>query len=127
MPATGPLRSAPISIMKRRSGHVPPPARASNARTAANNASNHRSSRTFKFRYFTERAATDIPDGTGKTHEIGCGDATKCEVANLPLGLGQYNGNAPDATIAERDTRAAIKSVRLTLIGMNPSQDIAFT
>jgi len=83
--------------------------------------------RGLNFRYFTDTAASAIPDATGKTHEVGCGDATKCEVAALPLGTGQYDGGAPDTVINERDTRAKIKSIRMTLVGMNPQQDLAYS
>jgi prepilin-type N-terminal cleavage/methylation domain-containing protein len=83
--------------------------------------------RGLNLRYFTDTAASAIPDATGKTHEIGCGDATKCEVANLPFGAGQYNGASPDTVIPERDTRAKIKSIRMTLVGMNPQPDIAYS
>lgn len=83
--------------------------------------------RSINIRYFSDTAASDIADATGKTHEIGCGDASKCDTAALPLGAGQFDGNSPDAVIAERDTRATIKSMRLTLIGMNPVVDNAYT
>lgn len=45
----------------------------------------------------------------------------------LPYGNGQYDGAAPDTQINERDARASIKSVRINLVGMNPSPDGAYT
>ena len=83
--------------------------------------------RSMTLQYYTDTAASTIPDATGKTHEIGCGDANQCEVAALPLGNGQFDGANPDTDIPERDTRAKIKSVRLKLVGMNPQIDAAFT
>jgi len=82
--------------------------------------------RGLNFRYFTDTAASAIADATGKTHEVGCGDATKCETAALPFGTGQYDGASPDTAIPERDTRSKIKSIRMTLVGMNPQPDIAY-
>jgi hypothetical protein len=83
--------------------------------------------RSLTFRYFTDTAASAIPDATGKTHEVGCGDATKCEVAALPLGNGQYDGANPDTVVPERDTRGKIRSIRMSLVGINPQVDAAYT
>jgi len=83
--------------------------------------------RSMTFRYFTDTAASDIADASGKTHEIGCGDAAKCEEAALPFGEGQYDPGSPDTDILERDSRAKIKAIRLSLVGMNPQIDAAYT
>ncbi len=49
------------------------------------------------------------------------------EITKLPNGDGMYDGGNPDATVAERDTRSSIRSVELTLTGMNPQPDKNYT
>ena len=49
------------------------------------------------------------------------------EITTLPNGDGMYDGANPDATVAGRDTRASIRSVELTLTGMNPQPDYDYT
>lgn len=63
--------------------------------------------RSLTFHYYTDVAAT-------------------AEMLALPYGNGQYDGANPDATVAERDTRATIKAIRIDLVGMNPNIDAAF-
>lgn len=66
--------------------------------------------REVRYRYFTSTSA-----------------ATADEVTTLPNGDGLYDGAAPDATVAGRDTRGSIRSVELTLVGMNPQPDYQYT
>ncbi|HEX6100277.1 MAG TPA: prepilin-type N-terminal cleavage/methylation domain-containing protein [Thermoanaerobaculia bacterium] len=49
------------------------------------------------------------------------------EITTLPNGDGQYDGANPDATLAGRDARSSIRSVELTLVGMNPQPDYQYT
>jgi prepilin-type N-terminal cleavage/methylation domain-containing protein len=53
--------------------------------------------------------------------------ATADEITTLPNGDGQYDGANPDAIVAGRDTRSSIRSVELTLVGMNPQPDYNYT
>lgn len=65
--------------------------------------------RSIEFKYFKDTAATAAN-----------------EITTLPTGNGKYDGGDPSATVAERDTRAEIRAIRLNLIGMNPSPDPAY-
>ncbi len=47
--------------------------------------------------------------------------------ADLPNGDGQYDGADPYAALPERDTRASIRAVELTLVGMNAYPDYNYT
>lgn len=66
--------------------------------------------REVRYRYFTTTSA-----------------AAADEITTLPKGDGQYDGAKPDETVAGRDTRASIRAVELSLTGMNPQPDYAYT
>ena len=53
--------------------------------------------------------------------------ATDDEIDPLPNGDGQYDGGSPDAIVDGRDTRASIRAVELSLVGMNPQPDYNYT
>lgn len=63
--------------------------------------------RSVNYRYFRDAAATD-------------------EILVLPDGAGQYDPAAAGATVAGRDTRAEIRSIRINLVGMNQQADPDF-
>ena len=66
--------------------------------------------REVRYRYFDASTATDDD-----------------ELEEYPNGEGQYDGGSPNTLIEERDDRASIRAVELTLIGMNPQPDYNYT
>lgn len=66
--------------------------------------------REVRYRYFTTTSA-----------------AAADEITTLPKGDGLYDGAKPDEIVAARDTRASIRGIEVTLTGMNPQADYAYT
>lgn len=64
--------------------------------------------RSMQVRYFRDAAATD-------------------EITVLPDGAGAFDGSDPYATVAGRDLRGEVRSIRLNLVGMNPQPDGSYT
>jgi hypothetical protein len=66
--------------------------------------------RSMSFKYFTTTNA-----------------AAADEVTTLPNGDGQYDGGNPEASNPGRETRATIRAVELTLVGMNAQPDYNYS
>jgi len=74
--------------------------------------------RSMSFRYFNSTNANALTDVTA-IDEIK-GNA-------IPNGDGQYDGSKPNEEIVGRDTRATIRSIELTLAGMNAYPESTYT
>jgi len=64
------------------------------------------------FRYYNTTNANSVDEITG---------------TDIPNGDGQFDGAKPFETLAARDTRATIRSIELTLTGMNAYSDSGYT
>jgi prepilin-type N-terminal cleavage/methylation domain-containing protein len=53
--------------------------------------------------------------------------ATADEITTYPNGDGQYDGGNPEASVPARETRATIRAVELTLVGMNAQPDYNYS
>ncbi len=75
--------------------------------------------RSIQFTYYQDAQGVDPLKDLANTVDVSTGATI--------LGKGQYKVGSPLTLVAERDIRAKINSIRVTLIGMNESRDAAFT